>query len=227
MTGRILLVEDEPAIRRAVTHAFERDGFEVQSIADGTEALTAHHDRYDVVILDLMLPGTPGTDLLKTVRASSPVPIIILTSRDTEVDRVLGLELGADDYMTKPFSLLELVSRARAIMRRRELDRASAGAVREVGGIVVDLVSHEVVVDARPVYLTPSQFKLLALLAEVPGRVVPRREIMQHLWDSDHVGDEHACDVHISNLRHKIESDPRRPTRIITIRGSGYKLAAA
>ena len=139
---------------------------------------------------------------------------------------MLGLELGADDYMTKPFSMMELISRVRAILRRRELDRVGAGSVCQVGGVRIDLTVHEVVVDDRTVYLTPSQFKLLALLARVPGRVVSRRELMQHLWDSSHVGDEHACDVHISNLRYKIESDPRRPRRIVTVRGAGYKLVA-
>ena len=173
-----------------------------------------------------MLPGAPGTDVLRSLRSSSAVPIIVLTSRDTEVDRVLGLELGADDYMTKPFSMMELVSRVRAILRRRELDRVGTGSTRTVGGVAIDLVSHEVVVEGRAVYLTPSQFKLLALLAAHPGRVVTRREIMQHLWESTHVGDEHACDVHISNLRHKIEADPSRPRRIVTVRGTGYKLMA-
>lgn len=226
MNGRVLLVEDEPAIRRAVTYALEREGFEVESVADGEAALQEHDGAYDVVILDLMLPGASGTDVLRDLRGSSAVPIIVLTSRDTEVDRVLGLELGADDYMTKPFSMMELVSRVRAILRRRELDRVGAGSVREVGGLRIDLALHEVVVDDRTVYLTPSQFKLLALLAGVPGRVVARREIMQHLWESSHVGDEHACDVHVSNLRHKIETDPSRPRRIVTVRGTGYKLVA-
>ena len=226
MTGSVLLVEDEPAIRRSVTYALKQEGFEVDSVSDGEAALSAADGAYDVVILDLMLPGASGTDVLRALRGSSAVPIIVLTSRDTEVDRVLGLELGADDYMTKPFSMMELISRVRAILRRRELDRVGAGSVCQVGGVRIDLTVHEVVVDDRTVYLTPSQFKLLALLARVPGRVVSRRELMQHLWDSSHVGDEHACDVHISNLRYKIESDPRRPRRIVTVRGAGYKLVA-
>ena len=226
MSASVLLVEDEPAIRRAVAYALTQEGFEVESVADGEAALSADDGVYDVVILDLMLPGASGTDVLRTLRRTSAVPIIVLTSRDTEVDRVLGLELGADDYMTKPFSMMELVSRVRAILRRRELDRVGSGSVREVGGVRIDRTLHAVVVDGRTVYLTPSQFKLLALLAEIPGRVVSRREIMQHLWNSRHVGDEHACDVHISNLRHKIERDPSEPRRIVTVRGAGYKLVA-
>jgi two-component system response regulator RegX3 len=138
---------------------------------------------------------------------------------------VLGLELGADDYVTKPFSSAELLSRVRAILRRRELDRANGGsAVRQLGGLYLDLVRHEVTVDGDPVRLTLSEFKVLSLLAERPERVVSRRELMQHLWSSDHVGDEHACEVHVSNLRRKIERDPTRPQRLVTVRGMGYKL---
>ena len=227
MSGRILIVEDEPAIRRAVSYALRQEGFDVDTTADGEAALAAAATGVDLVILDLMLPSGPGTDILRSLRASSAVPIIVLTAKDTELDRVLGLELGADDYITKPFSMAELVSRVRAILRRRELDRVGSSAVREVGRVTIDLNLHQVVVDQRAVYLTPSQFKLLALLAQEPGRVVSRREIMQHLWASSHVGDEHACDVHISNLRHKIENDPTRPQRIVTVRGVGYKIVPA
>ena len=227
MSGRILIVEDEPAIRRAVSYALRQEGFDVDTTADGEAALAAAVTGVDLVILDLMLPSGPGTDILRSLRASSAVPIIVLTAKDTELDRVLGLELGADDYITKPFSMAELVSRVRAILRRRELDRVGSSAVREVGRVTIDLNLHQVVVDQRAVYLTPSQFKLLALLAQEPGRVVSRREIMQHLWASSHVGDEHACDVHISNLRHKIENDPTRPQRIVTVRGVGYKIVPA
>jgi len=225
VSTRVLLVEDEPAIRRSVSYALRGEGFDVETVADGESAVETGAG-FDVVILDLMLPRMPGTEVLRQLRAVSPVPIIVLTARDSELDRVLGLELGADDYVTKPFSLAELASRVRAILRRRELDRVGTGSVREVGGLRIDLVSHEVLVDDRSVYLTPSQFKVLALLAQVPGRVVARREIMQHLWDSSHVGDEHACDVHVSNLRHKIEGERSRPRRIVTVRGAGYKLVA-
>jgi two-component system, OmpR family, response regulator RegX3 len=152
------------------------------------------------------------------------VPILILSARDAEVDRVLGLEAGADDYVTKPFSLAELVSRVRAIFRRRALDRGGGFAVRSVGGLRIDFVRHRVTVDEREADLTPTEFKLLAFLAQEPGRVFRRREVMQHLWDSTYVGDERACDVHVSKLRKKIEPDPAHPQRLVTVRGVGYRL---
>ena len=220
-----MVVEDEPTIRRAVGYALRRDGFEVAEMSNGAEALAAE-DRFDVVILDLGLPNVSGTEVLRQMRATGTVPIIILTARGGESDRVLGLELGADDYVTKPFSMAELMSRVRAILRRCEFDAARRDPVRVVGGVRIDLGRHEVTVDDHSVYLTASQFKLLALLAEAPGNVVTRQEIMHRLWDSDFVGDEHVCDVHVSNLRHKLERDPSHPRRIVTIRGVGYKLVA-
>ena len=227
--AQILVVEDEPAIRRAVSYALRQAGFEVDCVEDGESALTVGREQlYDVVILDLLLPGVQGIDVCRLLRAESSVPIIVLTARDTETDRVLCLELGADDYVTKPFSTAELVSRVRAILRRRELDRADPRtAIREVGALRLDLARHEVFLDGTLVHLTPSEFKLLALLADEPERVVSRREIVQHLWDSAYVGNESICEVHVSNLRRKLERDRRRPERILTIRGVGYKLVAA
>jgi DNA-binding response OmpR family regulator len=149
----------------------------------------------------------------------------MLTARGAELDRVLGLEVGADDYVTKPFSMAELIGRIRAILRRRELDRSGRTAKLHVGSLELDPMRHEARVDGEPKRLTPSEFKLLLLLAEQPERVFSRREIMQHLWDSDYVGDQRACDIHISNLRQKLERDPGRPERIVTVRGVGYKLA--
>jgi two-component system response regulator RegX3 len=221
-----MLVEDEPTIRRAVGYALRQDGFEVAEIGDGADALDARGEDFDVVILDLGLPSVSGTEVLRRLRTAGTVPIIILTALGGEADRVLGLELGADDYVTKPFSMAELMSRVRAILRRCEFDAARRDPVRIVGGLQIDLGRHQVVVDNRSVYLTASQFKLLALLAEEPGDVVTRQAIMQRLWESDFVGDEHVCDVHISNLRHKVERDPAHPQRIVTIRGVGYKLLA-
>jgi DNA-binding response OmpR family regulator len=161
------------------------------------------------------------------LRAESPVPIIMLSARDAEAERVLALEVGADDYVTKPFSELELLSRVRAILRRRELDRRGSMTVRRLGGLSLDVLKHEVVADGRPVALTPSEYNLLALLAEQPERVFTRREIMQHLWQSSYVGDERACDAHVSTLRRKLERDPLHPERIITVPSFGYKLVAA
>jgi two-component system response regulator RegX3 len=152
------------------------------------------------------------------------VPILMLTARDSEVDRVLGLEAGADDYVTKPFSMSELLARVRAILRRRELDTRTTAATRRVGGLDLDLERYEAAIDGEPVRLTQSELKLLALLAREPGRVYSRREIMQHLWESNYVGDERAADLHVSNIRRKIERDPDNPERLVTVRGAGYKL---
>jgi DNA-binding response OmpR family regulator len=228
MNERILVVDDEPAIVDAVAYALRREGFDVETASDGVEALEAARARpYDVLVLDLMLPGLSGMDVCRSLRAESDVPILMLTARDAEVDRVVGLELGADDYVTKPFSLVELVSRVRAILRRRELDRAPAGsAVVRLGGLELDYARHRVRVDGREVTLTPSELSLLSLLAGAPDRVFTRREIMQHLWDSTYVGDERACDIHVSNLRRKIEQDPSQPERLLTVRSVGYKLVA-
>ena len=222
----VLLVDDDPGVLDVVAFTLRREGYDVDEESDGARALDAARSRnYDIVILDVMLPQMSGTEVCRALRAESDVPILMLTARDAESDRVLGLELGADDYVTKPFSSAELLSRVRAILRRRELDRAGGGAtVRKLGGLQIDLGRHEVLVDGERVHLTLSEFKVLSLLAEQPEAVVSRRELMQHLWASEHVGDEHACEVHVSNLRRKIEADPARPQRLVTVRGHGYKL---
>jgi DNA-binding response OmpR family regulator len=228
MSPRVLLVDDERDILEPVAYALQEDGFEVASVMDGEAALDrVRNDTFDLVILDVMLPGLSGIDVCRTLRSESDVPILMLTARDAEVDRVLGLELGADDYVTKPFSTAELSSRVRAILRRRELDRAprSVSELR-VGGIVVDVTRHTITVDGREVVLTPSEFRLLLLLAEEPDRVFTRQQIMEHLWRTPYVGDTRACDAHVSNLRKKIERDPAHPQRILTVRETGYKLVA-
>jgi two-component system response regulator RegX3 len=225
----VLVVDDDPGVLDVVAFMLRREGFDVDEERSGAAALEAARNRgYDIVILDVMLPELSGTDVCRALRAESDVPILMLTARDAEIDRVLGLELGADDYVTKPFSTAELLSRVRAILRRRELDRANGGTtVRRIGGLQIDLGRHEVLVDGERVHLTLSEFKVLALLAEQPDAIVSRRELMQHLWASEHVGDEHACEVHISNLRRKIERDATHPQRLVTVRGLGYKLIAA
>jgi len=223
---KLLVIDDEPALREALSYALSQDGFEVEVRGDGNSGLDAAlADGFDLVILDLSLPGIPGTEVCRRLRAESPVPIVMLTARNGEVDRVMGLEIGADDYVTKPFSIAELVGRVRAILRRQELARDGAGKIRRVGALELDPVRHQVRVDGALVSLTPSEFRLLDLLAGDPERVFSRKEIMQHLWDSSYVGDQRACDIHISNLRRKIEADPIAPERIVTIRGIGYKLA--
>jgi two-component system response regulator RegX3 len=225
MAERILLVEDEPAIAEALEYALEAEGFEVDALGDGAEALEAARQRqYDLLVLDLMLPGLSGVELCRRVRSESPVPILMVTAKAAEVDRVLGLEIGADDYVTKPFSMPELMARVRALLRRRDLDRRGEDVRLRAGSLYIDLVRHVATVDDKPVPLTTFELKLLALLATEPGRVFSRREIMRHLWDSDYVGDERACDLHVSNIRRKLERDPADPERLVTVRGAGYKL---
>jgi two-component system response regulator RegX3 len=225
--NRVLVIEDEPAVRDALGYALRGEGFEVDLTGDGEAGLhAAQAGDYDVLVLDLMLPKMSGTEVCRRLRAESPVPIIMLTAKGAELDRVLGLEIGADDYVTKPFSMAELIGRIRAILRRRDLDRSGAERRLRIGSLELDPIRHEARVDGDPKRLTPSEFKLLLLLAEQPERVFSRREIMQHLWDSEYVGDQRACDIHISNLRQKLERDAARPERIVTVRGVGYKLAA-
>ena len=229
MSPRVLIVDDEQDILDPVRYALEQDGFDVDTLGDGLAALeAARAEPYDVIVLDIMLPGMSGVDVCRTLRSESDVPIVMLTARDAEVDRVLGLELGADDYVTKPFSIAELVSRIRAILRRRELDRqAHPRADIKVGGVKIDLGRHVVSVDGSEIDLTRSEFRLLLLLAEAPEQVFTRDQIMEHLWQTPYVGDTRACDAHVSNLRRKIERDPAHPERIVTVREVGYKLVAA
>ena len=225
MPERILIVEDEPAIAEAVEYALKSEGYEVEAVDDGNAALTqAREQAYDLLVLDLMLPGLSGVEVCRRLRVESAVPILMLTAKDGEVDRVLGLEVGADDYVTKPFSVPELVARVRALLRRRELDTRQAIAKLRVGGLELDLAKHQARLDGEQIPLTAFELKLLTLLAGEPERVFSRGEIMRHLWASSYAGDERACDLHISNIRRKIERDPARPERLVTVRGSGYKL---
>jgi two-component system response regulator RegX3 len=228
--GRILVADDEPSVRDSVTYALKQEGYEVTPAVDGTDAeqqLTGEMP-FDLLILDIMMPGRSGLDICREVRARSAVPIIILTAKDAEVDKVVGLEVGADDYVTKPFSVRELLGRVHAQLRRRELDRAPrADASRiEAGPVTIDLVRHVVTVRGEQVNLTRSEFQLLRLLAGRPGEVFRRHQIMEELWQSDFDGDVRACDVHISNLRQKVERDAQRPDLVVTVRGVGYKFAA-
>jgi two-component system response regulator RegX3 len=224
----ILIVEDDEAIADAVSYALRSEGFGVETATDGEQALERARSRnYDLMVLDLRLPKVSGIEVCRTLRGESTIPILMLTAKDSELDRVVGLEVGADDYVTKPFSMAELMSRVRAILRRRRLDLEGADPVRRVGTLELDLVRHEVKIDGDTIRLTPSEFRLLAFLASEPERVFTRREIMQHLWQSEYVGDERASDMHVSNLRRKIEADPDDPRRVVTVRGVGYKLVAA
>jgi two-component system, OmpR family, response regulator RegX3 len=227
MTTRLLVVDDEPSLVRGLTYALEREGFEVQVARDGPEAVEfALGTPVDLVVLDVMLPTLSGTDVCRQIRVRSAVPIIMVTARDAERDLLEGLEVGADDYLTKPFSSAELIGRIRALLRRRDLDRAAERPVLRVGDLTIDLVHDEVAVAGRRIPLTPSEFKVLSLLATQPGAVFSRRQIMERLWGSRHVGDEHTCEVHVSSLRRKIEPNALKPPRIVTVRGRGYRLVA-
>jgi two-component system response regulator RegX3 len=232
-TGRILVADDEPSVRDAVGYALKQEGFEVTLAVDGDDADSKVADgapHFDLLILDIMMPGRSGLDICRDVRSRSPVPIILLTAKDAEVDKVVGLEVGADDYVTKPFSVRELIGRVRAQLRRRELDRNLTdgdGKTIETGPVRIDLARHLVSIRGKAVNLTRSEFQVLRLLAEHPGQVFSRLEIMEELWQSEFSGDVRACDVHISNLRQKIESDPQQPELVLTVRGIGYRLAEA
>jgi DNA-binding response OmpR family regulator len=227
MPGRILIVEDDAALQYVIARVLENDGFAVDVVGDGAAGIdAARAGEYDVVLLDWMLPTVSGIDVCRALRADSPVPIIMLTAKESEANRVLGLELGADDYVTKPFSAAELISRIRALIRRRELDLAHDREVRVIGGLRFDQTRHRVEVDGRPVQLTPTEFRLLALLGSEPERVFSRDEIVRHLWESSFVADTRNVDVHVRNVRRKIERDASQPQRLITVRGVGYQLQA-
>jgi two-component system, OmpR family, response regulator RegX3 len=229
-SGRILVADDEPSVRESVGYALRQEGFDVTIASDGDDADTklGADIPFDLLVLDIMMPGKSGLDLCRDVRGRSPVPIILLTAKDAEVDKVVGLEVGADDYVTKPFSVRELLGRVRAQLRRRELDRANVGEIDgkgiDAGDVTIDLARHLVTVRGEPINLTRSEFQVLRLLAEHPGQVFSRLEIMEELWQSEFSGDVRACDVHISNLRQKIERDPQDPELVLTVRGVGYKL---
>ena len=227
--GRILIADDEPSVRDSVTYALQQEGYEVTPAVDGNDAESklAVDMPFDLLILDIMMPGPSGLDICRDVRSRSAVPIIILTAKDAEVDKVVGLEVGADDYVTKPFSVRELLGRVPAQLRRRELDRTpSAETTRiEAGSVSLDLVRHVVTVRGEQVNLTRSEFQLLRLLAGRPGEVFRRHQIMEELWQTEFDGDVRACDVHISNLRQKVELDAQRPELVVTVRGVGYKFA--
>jgi two-component system response regulator RegX3 len=229
MMPKILLVEDERSIAEGLKVSLESEGFQVAWAKDGNEALSAwERTRPDLIVLDLMLPGVSGTEVCRTIRARSDVPIIMLTARDTEVDRVVGLEIGADDYLTKPFSTRELIARIRAILRRAPhggMLTAVDELPIEASGVRVDRSRHEVTVDGRPVELPPKEFELLAMLVEYAGRVLTRNQLIDEVWGTDYVGDTKTLDVHIRRLRGRVEDEPTDPRRIRTVRGVGYRFA--
>jgi two-component system alkaline phosphatase synthesis response regulator PhoP len=225
---RILVVDDEDSIRKIVDYALDQAGYEVFTAADAEEAERALAEvRPDLVILDVMLPGKSGLDIARDLRVNSSVPIIMLSAKGDEVDRILGLEFGADDYVTKPFSPRELVSRVKAILRRVVAPPADARAVISIGDLTIDDTSRQVTMAEVPVHLTSSEYGILMLLARHPSRAFSRQAILTALWDESPVGDERAIDVHIHNMREKLEPDPKNPVYLLTVRGFGYRLREA
>lgn len=221
----ILLVEDEPAIAEPLGYLLQREGYEVAAVADGGEAVArfARGD-IDLVLLDLMLPVLPGTEVAKRIRAVSDVPIIMLTAKDAEIDIVLGLELGADDYVTKPYSSRELLARVRAVLRRRvEQGQALGPDVLESGPIRLDADRHAVFVHGRETAMPLKEFELLELLLRNAGRVLTRGQLIDRIWGSDYFGDTKTLDVHVKRIRAKIEEEPAEPRLLLTVRGLGYR----
>jgi two-component system response regulator RegX3 len=219
---QILVVDDEEAIRDAVAYSLRAEGLDVRCAANGASALEAVSDDLDLVVLDVMLGDISGVEVARRIRATSNVPILMLTARDAEADVVLGLEAGADDYVIKPFSMRELVSRCRSMLRRQELDRGDAHEL-VAGDVSIDLLRHEVRVARERIELTPIEFRILALLAQ-QDRPYARRELLEAAWETSFVPDPRSCDVHVANLRRKVEADPSRPERIVTVRSVGYRL---
>ncbi len=231
MNEKVLIVEDEPALLEALEYNLTQHGYRVSTAADGISALeVARREKPDLVILDLMLPRLDGFEVCRILREETKAPILILTARTDEVDKVLGLELGADDYMTKPFSMRELLARVRALLRRVRLDREEAiaeGAAPSekliFGNLFIDLARREVFLDGKPLNLKPREYDLLVFLARNRGIVLSRDLILERVWGWDYAGGTRTVDVHIRWLREKIEPDPENPTRIVTVRGIGYR----
>lgn len=223
----VLIVEDEESLADPLAFLLRKEGFEATVVADGPSAL-AEFERSgaDIVLLDLMLPGMSGTDVCKQLRARSSVPVIMVTARDSEIDKVVGLELGADDYVTKPYSARELIARIRAVLRRgTDTDDGAIGdGVLEAGPVRMDVERHVVSVNGEQITLPLKEFDLLEYLMRNSGRVLTRGQLIDRVWGADYVGDTKTLDVHVKRLRSKIESDPANPVHLVTVRGLGYKL---
>ena len=224
---RVLLVEDEESFSDALSFQLRREGFEVEVAATGPEGL-AEFDRSgaDLVLLDVMLPGLSGIEVCRALRARSAVPIIMVTARDAEVDKIVGLEIGADDYVTKPYSSRELIARIRAVLRRGIEPEELLGSVVEAGPVRMDVERHVVTVNGEPVGLPLKEFDLLELLLRNAGRVLTRGQLIDRVWGADYVGDTKTLDVHVKRLRAKIEPEPSGPKYLVTVRGLGYKFEA-
>jgi two-component system response regulator RegX3 len=227
-SATVLVVEDEDSFVEALTVGLKREGFRVQVARDGAEALDLFDAvKPDLVLLDVMLPKVSGIDVCRELRRRSQVPIIMVTAKGGEIDTVVGLEVGADDYVTKPYRLRELVARMRAVLRRRSAETSTTaladGEALTVGDVALDPERHEVVIRGATVQLPLKEFELLEILLANAGRVLPRETLIDRVWGTDYVGDTKTLDVHVKRLRAKVEADPAKPTRIVTIRGLGYK----
>jgi two-component system response regulator RegX3 len=224
---RILIVEDEPSLSEPLSFLLRREGYDTAISGDGRAAL-AEFDRSgaDLVLLDLMLPGLSGTEVCRELRSRSAVPIIMLTAKDSEVDIVVGLELGADDYVTKPYSSRELLARIRAVLRRRVELLDSSDSVLEAGPVRMDVERHSVAVDGKEVSMPLKEFELLEFLLRNAGRVLTRGQLIDRIWGSDYFGDTKTLDVHIKRTRSRIEADPSNPAMLVTVRGLGYRFEA-
>jgi len=227
---RILIIEDEVSFSEALSFLLEKEGYETRVAETGKQGITAfNEEQFDLVLLDLMIPEMSGIDVCRTIRTSSNIPIIMLTAKDSEVDKVVGLELGADDYVTKPYSARELVARIKAVLRRGvgEESTSSEGiGILNVGGIRMDIERHQVTVKSQLIPLPLKEFELLEFLMRNSGRVLTRGQLIDRVWGGDYYGDTKTLDVHIKRLRSKIEEDPANPVLIQTIRGLGYKFEA-
>jgi DNA-binding response OmpR family regulator len=225
MPKRILVIDDEPMIVEPVSYNLKQEGFEVVTATDGEAGLKlAETGNFDLILLDLMLPGIDGLEICRTLRKQSEIPIIMLTAKEGEIDRVLGLELGADDYITKPFSMRELLARVKAVLKRTgTAEPVSQGQTINCDGLKIDLLGHEVLVNGEVVNLSSKEFELLRVLASHPGQVLTREQLLDLVWGNDYFGDTRTVDVHIRWLREKIEADPGAPQFILTVRGTGYK----
>jgi two-component system response regulator RegX3 len=226
----ILVVEDEASLADSIRYNLEREGYPVEVARDGRIALERFRERSPaLVLLDLMLPEVSGLDVCRTIRASSTVPVIMLTAKDAEADRVAGLEIGADDYVTKPFSMRELVSRVRANLRRANMARPEDGneeELLEAGPVRLDVARHEAAVRGEQVAFPPKEFELLESFLRRPGRLLTREFLIDEVWGSDYFGDTKTLDVHVKRLRQKLEDDPHHPVHLVTVRGLGYKFVA-
>lgn len=233
MPESILVVEDEPALRDTLSYNLKKDGFAVEAVGDGRSALeSARRLKPDLIVLDLMLPEIDGFEVCRILRKEMITPILMLTARDDEIDRVVGLEVGADDYLTKPFSMRELMARVKAQLRRSRLLREELGKsnVEEkpqeklaFGNLVVNLTRREVILDGKPVALKPQEYELLVFFAQHKGQMLSREFILERVWGWDFIGDSRTVDVHVRWLRQKIEPDSSKPIRIVTVRGGGYR----